>query len=205
LTPKECHDLEQLILAVSAPARTQTRARIQLLSDRSQGQKRADDEVAEAMMCCQRTVVTVRRRFLSSGLAPAVHDRPPPGLWPQSDGTLRPGWRCWPAVRRPKAQRGGPCGCSSTAGQRWGPPSTSAMSPAVQCSKKRTQALVREVVFRLQAIGAARRQDGRRTGCLRPTRRCERVLGLCDETSKGLHDTPRGTLAMKPRQPQGED
>ena len=79
MTPEQRHELEQVIHAGNAPARTQTRARILLLSDRSQGQKRADEEVAQAMMCCQRTVVNVRRRFLGGGLDQALYDRPRPG------------------------------------------------------------------------------------------------------------------------------
>ena len=88
LTPEQRHELEQLIHAGNAPARTQTRARILLLSDRSQGQKRADEEVAQAMMCCQCTVVNVRRRFLSGGLDQALYDRPRPGQQPKVTGDI---------------------------------------------------------------------------------------------------------------------
>ena len=88
LTPEQRHELEQVIHAGNAPARTQTRARILLLSDRSQGQKRADEEVAQAMMCCQRTVVNVRRRFLGGGLDQALYDRPRPGQQPKVTGDI---------------------------------------------------------------------------------------------------------------------
>jgi hypothetical protein len=88
LTPERRHELEQLIHTGNAPARTQTRARILLLSDRSQGQKRTDEEVAQAMMCCQRTVVNVRRRFLGGNLDQALHDRPRPGQKPKVTGDI---------------------------------------------------------------------------------------------------------------------
>jgi putative transposase len=88
LTPEQRDELEQLIHIGNAPARTQTRARILLLSDRSQGQKRTDGEVAQAMMCCQRTVVNVRHRFLSGGLDQALYDRPRPGQKPKVTGDI---------------------------------------------------------------------------------------------------------------------
>ena len=49
----------------------QTRARILLLSDRSQGQKRTDQDVAEAVLCSLSTVGNVRRRYVAGGLRQA--------------------------------------------------------------------------------------------------------------------------------------
>jgi hypothetical protein len=48
LTSEERTELEQLIRTGNAPGYPYTRARILLLSDRSQGQKRTDQEVADA-------------------------------------------------------------------------------------------------------------------------------------------------------------
>lgn len=62
--------------------RTQTRARILLLSDRSRGQKRRDEDVASAMMCSLSTVRNVRRRYVQEGLQTALHDKPRPGQKP---------------------------------------------------------------------------------------------------------------------------
>ncbi len=59
-------ELEQLIHAGNTPARKQTRARILLLSDRSRGQKRTDQEVADAVLCSTSTVRAIRRRFPGS-------------------------------------------------------------------------------------------------------------------------------------------
>jgi transposase len=78
--------LEQLIKASEAPARTNRRARILLLSDRSQGQERSDREVAEAVMCSLSTVRGIRWRYLDEGLEAALYDKPRPGAVPKMTG-----------------------------------------------------------------------------------------------------------------------
>jgi len=88
LTAEERTELEQLIRTGNTPARTNTRARILLLSDRSQGQKRTDQEVAEAVLCCKSTVINVRRRFLSAGLHAALYDKDRPGAPPKFTGEV---------------------------------------------------------------------------------------------------------------------
>jgi len=87
-TSEERTELEQLIRTGNAPARTHTRARILLLSDRSQGQKRTDQEVADAVLCSRRTVMNVRRRFLSGGLQAALYDKGWPGAPPKFTGEV---------------------------------------------------------------------------------------------------------------------
>jgi transposase len=77
-----------LIRTGDAPARTNTRARILLLSDRSQGQKRRDQEVADAVMCSLSTVINVRRRFLASGMQSALYDKGWPGAKPKFTGEV---------------------------------------------------------------------------------------------------------------------
>jgi len=86
LTEEQRTELEQLLHSGSIPARTNTRARILLLSDRSQGQKRTDREVAEAVLCSKGTVGNVRRRFLAGGLAMALNDKGWPGAVPKFTG-----------------------------------------------------------------------------------------------------------------------
>jgi transposase len=88
LTAEQRTELEQLIRSGDAPARTHTRARILLLSDRSQGQKRTDQEVADAMLCSKSTVVNVRRRLLTDGLACALYDKGWPGAKPKLTGEI---------------------------------------------------------------------------------------------------------------------
>jgi len=76
-------ELEQLIRSGSLAARTNTRARILLLTDRSQGQQRTDQEVAEAAWCSKRTVSNVRHRFLAEGLPSALYEKSRPGAPPK--------------------------------------------------------------------------------------------------------------------------
>ncbi len=80
--------LDGLISRGNAPARTQTRARILLLTDRSQGQKRTDGEVAAAALCSKGTVGNVRRRYREGGLETALYDRPRPGAEPKVTGDI---------------------------------------------------------------------------------------------------------------------
>ena len=57
-------------------ARKQTRARILLLLDRSQGTIRTDDAIAEILGCHSNTVGNLRRRFLKEGLQATLTDKP---------------------------------------------------------------------------------------------------------------------------------
>jgi len=88
LTVEQRTELEQLIRTGDAPARTNTRARILLLGDRSQGEKRWDQGVADAVMCSLSTVINVRRRFLTSGLHCALYDKGWPGAKPKFTGEV---------------------------------------------------------------------------------------------------------------------
>jgi len=88
LSAEERQQLEHLIRTGSTPARTHTRARILLLSDRSQGQKRTDADVASSLLCSIGTVRNVRRRFLSEDLQAALHDKPRPGQKPKVTGDV---------------------------------------------------------------------------------------------------------------------
>jgi transposase len=88
LSAEERQQLEQLIRTGSTPARTHTRARILLLSNRSQGQKRSDADVASSLLCSIGTVRNVRRRFLSEGLQAALYDKPRPGQKPKVTGDV---------------------------------------------------------------------------------------------------------------------
>jgi putative transposase len=88
LTEEQRTELEQLIRTGDAPARTHTRARILLLSDRSEGQKRTDQEVADAALCSKSTVINVRRRLLTGGLQGALYDKGWPGATPKFTGEV---------------------------------------------------------------------------------------------------------------------
>lgn len=88
LNADERAELEHLIHTGNAAARKQTRARILLLSDRSQGQKRTDQEVATAVMCSKSTVGNIRQRYVEGGLARALNDKGWPGAKPKLTGEI---------------------------------------------------------------------------------------------------------------------
>jgi hypothetical protein len=88
LTPEQRQHLDSLIRKGNAPARVQTRARILLLADRSTGHKRAQKEVAEAVLTHPVTVGRLCRTFLEQGLEATLHDKPRPGAVPKITGDV---------------------------------------------------------------------------------------------------------------------
>ena len=81
-------ELENLIKSGNAAARVQTRARILLLCDRSQGDFRKDAEIAQVLMCTAGTVLTIRHRFLKDGIQAALFEKPRPGAIPKITGDI---------------------------------------------------------------------------------------------------------------------
>lgn len=88
LTNEQREHLDNLIRSGNAPARTQTRARILLHTDRSQGQTRADKEVAQALRTSSATVIRTRKALLDEGLEAALFDKPRPGATPKITGDI---------------------------------------------------------------------------------------------------------------------
>ena len=88
LTNEQREHLDNLIRSGNAPARTQTRARILLHTDRSQGQTRSDKEVAEALRVSSATVIRTRKALLDEGLEAALFDKPRPGAPPKITGDI---------------------------------------------------------------------------------------------------------------------
>lgn len=88
LATEQRQELEEMIHKGESSARAQTRARILLLSDRSQGGKRSQAEVAEAVMCNATTVGNIRRRFGREGLVAALSEKPRPGKAPKVTGEV---------------------------------------------------------------------------------------------------------------------
>ena len=88
LSEEERQGLEGLIRTGNAPARTQTRARILLLSDPDQDQKRTVGEIAGALLGSDGTVRNVCRRYQQDGLQAALYDRTRPGQKPKLTGEL---------------------------------------------------------------------------------------------------------------------
>lgn len=88
LNQDERRELEQLIHSGSSPARMQTRARILLLSDRSQGHQRTDRAVAAATLCSVSTVRSIRCRYIEGGLPLVLNDKGWPGAVPKLTGEV---------------------------------------------------------------------------------------------------------------------
>jgi transposase len=88
LTKEERIELSQLIKSGKQSARALCRARILLLLDRSQGEKRQLGEIAEVMLTSIGTVSNVKRRYLKGGLEQGLYDRPRPGAKPKVDGEV---------------------------------------------------------------------------------------------------------------------
>lgn len=80
--------LMQLIHSGKSAARVQTRARILLLSDRSEGNQRSLGEVAESALCSIGTVRNVKRNYSSGGLEAALYEQPHPGATPTFTGEI---------------------------------------------------------------------------------------------------------------------
>ena len=88
LTDEQRSHLENLIRSGSAPARTQTKARILLMTDRNSGLVRKDAEIAESVMVNVATVGRTRRAFLSKSMDAVLYDRPRPGGKPKITGDI---------------------------------------------------------------------------------------------------------------------
>ncbi len=89
LTDEQRQELEALIHAGNAPARTQTRARILLLSDTNKSKAHSEKRIAATMMCSAQTVHNVRHRFIEhNDLSTALYDQPQPGQAPKITGEV---------------------------------------------------------------------------------------------------------------------
>ena len=85
LTEDELRSLRSLTKRGKTPARVQTRARILLLLHRG----RTSEAVSSALAVGVATVFNVKRRYLSEGLAAALHDKPRSGKPARIDGAAR--------------------------------------------------------------------------------------------------------------------
>lgn len=88
LKPEQRAELEAGIKSGDAPARVQTRARILLLTDRSTGVWRTDEEIADTLLCSRATVANVRHRCQKEGWQSALQEKPRPGRTPKITGDI---------------------------------------------------------------------------------------------------------------------
>ena len=80
--------LETLIRSGNEPARTQTKARILLMADRSHGQRKKGVEIAHGLMISRSTVIRVCDRYVHEGLQSSLYDKPRPGAEPKITGDV---------------------------------------------------------------------------------------------------------------------
>src|SRR5208337_758436 len=88
LSKDDRQELETLIRSGESSARTQTRARILLLTDENQKQKKRAEEIASVLMCSLPTITNIRRKFVEGGLAIALYDQARPGAIPKITGEV---------------------------------------------------------------------------------------------------------------------
>jgi transposase len=88
LSKENRQELESLIRSGESSARTQTRARILLLTDESQKKKKGTEEIASALMCSLPTITNIRKKFVEGGLETALYDKLRPGAIPKITGEI---------------------------------------------------------------------------------------------------------------------
>ena len=88
LTKAERQELERLIRSGESSARTQTRARILLLTDENQKKKIGTEEIASVLLCSLPTITAIRKKFVEGGLDNALYDKPRPGAIPKITGEI---------------------------------------------------------------------------------------------------------------------
>jgi putative transposase len=88
LTTENRQELESLIHSGESSARTQTRARILLLTDENQKKKKGAEEIASVLMCSLPTITNIRKKFVEGGLENALYDQVRPGATPKITGEI---------------------------------------------------------------------------------------------------------------------
>jgi transposase len=88
LSKEDRQELEALIHSGESSARTQTRARILLLTDESQKKKKNTQEIASALLCSMPTVTNIRKKFSEGGIEKALYDKARPGAAPKITGEI---------------------------------------------------------------------------------------------------------------------
>ena len=88
LSKEDRQELESLVHSGESSARTQTRARILLLTDENQKKKKSTKEIASALLCCLPTITNIRKKFSEGGIVNALYDKPRPGAVPKITGEI---------------------------------------------------------------------------------------------------------------------
>ena len=88
LSKENRQELEALIHGGESSARTQTRARILLLTDENQKKKKGTEEIASVLMCSLPTITNIRKKFVEGGVEKALYDKARPGAIPKITGEV---------------------------------------------------------------------------------------------------------------------
>ena len=88
LSKEDRQKLDALIRSGESSARTQTRARILLLSDENQKKKMSTKEIASALLCSLPTITHIRQKYVEGGMENALYDQPRPGAVPKITGEI---------------------------------------------------------------------------------------------------------------------
>jgi hypothetical protein len=88
LSSQQRMQLEKLIHAGTAQARTLTKARLLLLTDYSPGQHMTDADIAATLQVSMPTIGRIRQRCLADEIDAAIHDRTRPGKPPKITGEI---------------------------------------------------------------------------------------------------------------------
>jgi hypothetical protein len=88
LSQEKRQELESLIRSGESSARTQTRARILLLTDEKQKKKKGTKEIASVLMCSLPTITAIRKKFVEGGVENALYDKERPGAQPKITGEI---------------------------------------------------------------------------------------------------------------------
>ena len=88
LKPEERSELQRLVDSGVHSARKVTRARILLVVDRSQGDKRTHQEVAQVLGTTAERVQRIKRTYVLEGLHAALHDKSRSGGPPKITGEI---------------------------------------------------------------------------------------------------------------------
>ncbi len=88
LTPEQRAYLEQVVRSGTCLARTQTKARILLLTDCNQDHPYTDAAIAAALGVSKPTIIRTRRRWVLEGMDAALYDKPRPGAKPKITGEV---------------------------------------------------------------------------------------------------------------------
>ena len=83
LTAAQRAHLTRLLRCGNAPARTQTKARLLLMTDRSAGQQLQGEHIAQMPGISRATIIRVRRRFAQEEADAALYDKARPGKMPK--------------------------------------------------------------------------------------------------------------------------